>query len=90
MKSMFFIKLSCILIVIPSCKKEESSACKKKENHINCSLIPEVGPCNAAFPKYYFDQNEQKCKLFTWGGCNGVVPFDSLEECNKKCPCQGN
>ncbi len=65
-------------------------SCSKESNHKDCALIPEVGPCNAAIPKFYFDQTENKCKTFVWGGCNGVVPFETLEDCNKKCPCQGN
>jgi len=66
-----------------------SFSCCKEENHVNCSLIPDVGPCKARIPKYYFDKTDQKCKEFFWGGCNGVVPFETLTECNKKCPCQG-
>ncbi len=52
----------------------------------NCKLEPQVGPCNAAFSRYYFDQEENKCKVFTWGGCNGVVPFETLEDC-ELCAC---
>jgi hypothetical protein len=22
-----------------------------------------------------------------WGGCGGVVPFETLEDCNLKCDC---
>ena len=46
-----------------------------------CELLPEVGPCEALIPKYYFDKETQECKEFSWGGCDGVVPFDTLEEC---------
>jgi hypothetical protein len=48
---------------------------------IKCELIPEVGPCDAAFPRYYYDQDSMKCKAFIWGGCSGVVPFETLQEC---------
>lgn len=44
-------------------------------------LAPDSGPCFAAIPKYYFDQTTQECTLFSWGGCGGVVPFNSLSEC---------
>ena len=54
----------------------------------NCELLPEVGPCNAAFPKFYFDKEDNKCKEFIWGGCAGVVPFETLEEC-ESCNCEG-
>ncbi|NND77838.1 MAG: proteinase inhibitor I4 serpin [Flavobacteriales bacterium] len=53
----------------------------------DCALIPDPGPCEAAFPKYYFDQDSGTCKEFLWGGCDGVVPFDTLEEC-RECKCQ--
>ena len=46
-----------------------------------CSLLPDPGPCEAAIPAWYFDQEFQTCTQFTWGGCGGVVPFETLEEC---------
>lgn len=65
-----------------------TGSCSKEENHKDCSLVPEVGNCKGAFTRYYFDQKEQKCKIFYWGGCDGAVPFETLADCNKKCPCQ--
>ncbi|NHF61483.1 proteinase inhibitor I4 serpin [Flavobacteriaceae bacterium TP-CH-4] len=50
---------------------------------LRCSLAPEVGPCDALIPRYYFDSKENECKQFDWGGCDGVVPFDTLEECEE-------
>lgn len=70
-------------LLISTCNKDvKDTACVGK-----CSQIPEAGPCKAAFKKYYFDRKEKKCKEFTWGGCNGVVPFETLEEC-QNCKCQ--
>jgi hypothetical protein len=54
----------------------------------SCFLNPEVGPCNAAFPKYYYDRLEKKCKEFIWGGCEGIVPFDTMDECERNCVCK--
>ncbi len=51
-----------------------------------CDLIPDSGPCFAAIEKYFFDSDDQMCKAFIWGGCEGTVPFDSLEEC-QVCEC---
>ena len=53
---------------------------------VQCDLIPDSGPCFAAIEKYFFDSDDQMCKAFTWGGCEGTVPFDSLEEC-QVCEC---
>ena len=69
------------LTLLVNCGKEEN--CKKSDR---CDLLPYPGLCKAYFPKYYFDKTEGTCKEFIWGGCNGVVPFDTLEEC-KQCEC---
>lgn len=61
------------------------SACIKCDEPVSaCSLTPDSGPCEAYIPKYYYDQEAGECKEFIWGGCDGVVPFDSMEEC-KEC-----
>lgn len=52
-----------------------------------CNLEPETGPCKALITKYYYDKKDKKCKEFSWGGCGGVVPFETLEECKKQCDC---
>ncbi len=70
-------------LLISTCNKEvNDTTCSQK-----CSQIPEIGSCKAAFKKYYFDKTEKKCKEFIWGGCNGVVPFETLEEC-QACGCK--
>ena len=50
-----------------------------------CYVKPESGKCRAAHTRYYFDTEEQACKAFIWGGCQGVVPFDTLEACQSVC-----
>ena len=65
------------------------SSCNRPDDHRPeaCDLMPNSGPCFAAIPKFYFDAEVQECKAFTWGGCEGVVPFDTLEEC-QECECE--
>lgn len=63
-----------------SCKKQ-GGACE------SCSLQPESGPCEALFTRYYFDDATKSCKEFTWGGCEGVVPFETKADC-EACNCQ--
>lgn len=46
-----------------------------------CALLPDPGECEAAIPAWYFDQDLQNCTQFTWGGCGGVVPFETLDDC---------
>jgi hypothetical protein len=50
-----------------------------------CYSIPETGLCKAAIEKYYFDWETNSCKSFTWGGCDGKVPFDTMELCQGLC-----
>lgn len=54
-----------------------------------CDLEPDPGPCFAAMPAYYFNQDTQSCAEFIYGGCAGVVPFWTLEECESECPSDG-
>ena len=50
-----------------------------------CELEPDPGLCKAYFPKYYFDEEAQACQEFIYGGCGGVVPFDTMDECTQQC-----
>ena len=50
-----------------------------------CHYIPNAGICLAAIPKYYNDQEENQCMEFIWGGCGGLVPFETLEDCESSC-----
>ncbi|MEZ4454546.1 MAG: BPTI/Kunitz-type proteinase inhibitor domain-containing protein [Nannocystaceae bacterium] len=53
-----------------------------------CMQTPDPGNCDAAFEKWAFDPASQRCYAFTYGGCDGVVPFDDLETCRSSCePC---
>jgi hypothetical protein len=48
-----------------------------------CSLKPDRGPCKGNFIRYYYDPISKECKEFIWGGCGGVVPFETKAECEK-------
>jgi len=50
-----------------------------------CELTPNPGPCKALFYKYYFNQESNKCESFIWGGCDGLVPFQTLKYCIEEC-----
>ncbi|KUG09024.1 BPTI/Kunitz domain-containing protein [Solirubrum puertoriconensis] len=52
-----------------------------------CTLEPETGPCKALMPRYFYNQKTQRCEQFIWGGCGGLVPFQTLEEC-LDCGCE--
>jgi hypothetical protein len=55
------------------------------ESSRHCYQEPEHGICNASREKYYFNWETRSCKSFTWGGCGGSVPFDTLQSCKSLC-----
>lgn len=57
----------------------------KKRDRTACSRRPDPGPCENATQRYYYDPGSGRCETFTWGGCQGVVPFDSLKACLAAC-----
>lgn len=50
-----------------------------------CKLDPKGGPCRAYIEKYFFNKQTGECDKFIWGGCSGVVPYDTIEECQRAC-----
>ncbi|KAG6445183.1 hemolymph trypsin inhibitor B-like [Manduca sexta] len=51
-----------------------------------CSLEPRSGPCRAEFLRYAYYSEENKCKLFGYGGCDGNANnFETMGECVKAC-----
>nr|XP_019585273.1 PREDICTED: tissue factor pathway inhibitor 2 [Rhinolophus sinicus] len=51
-----------------------------------CLLPPEVGPCRARIPSFYYDRYTQSCRQFMYGGCEGNANnFESPEACEDAC-----
>jgi len=50
-----------------------------------CLMKPDQGPCKAIFWKYFFNPKTGSCEEFLYGGCEGVVPFETKEECQATC-----
>lgn len=36
--------------------------------------------------RYYFNTQTNRCDSFVWGGCDGVVPFETFADCLGTCP----
>lgn len=56
-----------------------------QKEKLMCNEIPQTGPCKASISKYYFDNNTKECRSFIWGGCDGNVPFQTMNECSDSC-----
>ncbi|MBW2190540.1 MAG: hypothetical protein JRG93_13295 [Deltaproteobacteria bacterium] len=52
-----------------------------------CQAPPAVGPCDAAFPRWFHNVETGSCEGFTWGGCGGNDNnFETKDECEAACP----
>ncbi|XP_067907444.1 tissue factor pathway inhibitor 2 isoform X2 [Heterodontus francisci] len=57
-----------------------------KDNREVCLLLPDIGPCKALFPRFYYNRYTQICEKFTYGGCMGNENnFETLKECSLHC-----
>ena len=55
--------------------------------HRLCALPPDKGPCRARIRRFYYDQQTNQCKRFTYGGCQGNRNnFKSKKSCLFYCP----
>lgn len=82
-KQILYITCMILSLLALGCRKQQ----QQLDDCVNrCALVPEPGPCNAFIPKYYYDPVEKKCKQFSWG-CRGIVPFETLQEC-EDCGCK--
>ena len=77
------ISYICLLICLAR------TGCKDKSTDSNlpeiCYVKGEAGPCRAMTPGYYYDQAKRECVEFIWGGCQGVIPFETMDECKATC-----
>ncbi|XP_075722820.1 papilin isoform X3 [Rhipicephalus microplus] len=62
---------------------------EESQPHVNpfaCYVPPDQGPCRASIPRYYFDNDTQTCKEFTYGGCEGNPNnYETDEQCKASC-----
>ncbi|MFZ4633078.1 MAG: BPTI/Kunitz-type proteinase inhibitor domain-containing protein [Saprospiraceae bacterium] len=79
---------SMMLILAAPCQRQSTPEVAKQPLHQNCALKPQAGPCRMAIKRYYYDPETKTCKEFLYGGCQGVVPFETLESCRKGCGCE--
>ncbi|CAL1298887.1 unnamed protein product [Larinioides sclopetarius] len=53
---------------------------------VDCYAKPDPGQCYTNMPRYYYDDLEEACKLFIYGGCGGNTNnFVTIEECYGNC-----
>ncbi|XP_063068610.1 inter-alpha-trypsin inhibitor [Engraulis encrasicolus] len=56
------------------------------EGALVCALKYDRGPCYGLLPKFYYSQEDQTCRVFHYGGCQGNGNrFDKREDCIELC-----
>ncbi|XP_045527734.1 papilin isoform X3 [Pieris brassicae] len=64
--------------------EECESVCRPLSNP--CKQEPDPGNCLGEFSKWYYSEEEDICREFIYGGCNGNDNrFDSQAECENRC-----
>ncbi|MCB1173605.1 MAG: BPTI/Kunitz domain-containing protein [Leptospiraceae bacterium] len=84
------LKESSIILVLVVLAATTSQCCTADDPIQNldasrCSLKPNPGPCRALMVRYFYNPDSQRCQSFNWGGCQGSVPFETLDACQASC-----
>ena len=59
---------------------------KSDQVPIHCQLPRETGPCEAYYPRWFFNTASQKCETFVYGGCErNKNNFQTEKECSISC-----
>ncbi|XP_033735426.1 papilin-like isoform X3 [Pecten maximus] len=69
-------------------EEECARICVEKTQDINlpCKLPKDIGPCRALVPRFYFNQQTERCEQFGYGGCQGNANnFATVELCRQTC-----
>ncbi len=58
---------------------------KNEELPVFCLTKPDAGPGRAREQRFYYDYRDNRCKAFYYGGRQGRVPFQTLQDCRDAC-----
>nr|XP_054928901.1 papilin-like [Dermacentor andersoni] len=60
--------------------------CLHQEKLDPCEPSAAPGPCRGSYKRFYYDRQDNQCKRFTYGGCQGNANnFATEEECSERC-----
>ncbi|XP_077521556.1 proteoglycan-like sulfated glycoprotein papilin isoform X3 [Amblyomma americanum] len=60
--------------------------CLHQETLDPCEQSVAPGSCRGSYMRFYYDRQENRCKQFTYGGCQGNANnFATEEECSERC-----
>lgn len=82
MQPVWLLFVASIALVFSGCSGGDIT---QNDLPVQCLDKPEQGPCKKREIRYYYDYHYDNCRTFHYGGCQGHVPFDTLEECESTC-----
>lgn len=72
-----------VMQTLKSPKKTELTADDFQEQ---CNAARVVGPCRAAFPRWFYNSTAKQCQRFIYGGCGGNKNnYETQDHCNSNC-----
>ncbi|KAF2898041.1 hypothetical protein ILUMI_08137, partial [Ignelater luminosus] len=76
-------------VEVVECESDDAPSCDEieiTETTVACSLPKDVGPCKSNVDRWYFDNVNGKCEVFSYSGCQGNHNnFKSLGQCKEVC-----
>jgi hypothetical protein len=70
----------------PSGSQAETRESSDDEINPACLEPKFVGPCRAAMPRFYYNQESKACEQFIFGGCSpNKNNFVKKEDCDRTC-----
>ncbi|XP_070377335.1 papilin [Dermacentor albipictus] len=65
---------------------EQTCLQQEKLGKHQCEQSAAPGPCRGSYKRFYYDRQDNQCKRFTYGGCQGNANnFVTEEECSEQC-----
>ena len=83
-RSLAVALLMAPMAILPGCGGDALTG-STEELPVSCLVKPDSGPCRTYQIRFYYDYRDDSCKAFNYGGCEGRVPFPTLESCVDFC-----
>ncbi|PAV71347.1 hypothetical protein WR25_17674 [Diploscapter pachys] len=86
----FLIVALFVVFAFVSARDSNSNETKSRESSEKrthpCQQPIIIGPCRALIKRWAFDQRTNRCREFSYGGCQGNKNnFKTLKECQNTC-----
>ncbi len=85
MRVVWGVSALAALVLLGGCGGAGREATDPEDLPVSCVAKPAPGNCRGRYTKFYYDYRDNRCKPFTYSGCGGRIPFETLEDCVNYC-----